>query len=92
MSYVYLRSSNPPPLDNRELSRTYNILEASRKLGIKNLVLASSETLLGLPFAPWVPDYIPVDENSPRRPESAYSLSKLVGEVALLPPTTPGTR
>ncbi|EPS95229.1 NAD-binding protein [Fomitopsis schrenkii] len=60
---------------------TYNILEASRKLGIKNLVLASSETLLGLPFAPWVPDYIPVDENSPRRPESAYSLSKLVGEV-----------
>ncbi|KAH9920775.1 uncharacterized protein B0H18DRAFT_956908 [Fomitopsis serialis] len=60
---------------------TYNILEASRKLGIKNLVLASSETLLGLPFAPWIPDYIPVDENSPRRPESAYSLSKLVGEV-----------
>ncbi|KZT13316.1 NAD(P)-binding protein [Laetiporus sulphureus 93-53] len=60
---------------------TYNILEASRKLGIKNLVLASSETLLGLPFSPWLPDRIPVDENSPRRPESAYSLSKLVGEV-----------
>ncbi|PCH41802.1 NAD(P)-binding protein [Wolfiporia cocos MD-104 SS10] len=60
---------------------TYNILEASRKLGIKNLVLASSETLLGLPLNPWLPDYIPMDENSPRRPESAYSLSKLVGEV-----------
>ncbi|KAI0951775.1 hypothetical protein AcV7_007779 [Taiwanofungus camphoratus] len=60
---------------------TYNILEASRKLGIKNLVLASSETLLGLPLNPWLPDSIPMDENSPRRPESAYSLSKLVGEV-----------
>ncbi|CCM06517.1 uncharacterized protein FIBRA_08789 [Fibroporia radiculosa] len=60
---------------------TYNILEASRKLGIKNLVLASSETLLGLPLNPWLPDRIPMDENSPRRPESAYSLSKLVGEV-----------
>ncbi|EED82578.1 predicted protein [Postia placenta Mad-698-R] len=60
---------------------TYNILEASRKLGIKNLVLASSETLLGLPLNPWLPDYIPMDENSPRRPETAYSLSKLVGEV-----------
>ena len=71
------------------LHRTYNILEASRKLGIKNLVLASSETLLGLPFAPWVPDYIPVDENSPRRPESAYSLSKLVGEVPLRSPSSP---
>jgi len=60
---------------------TYNILEAARKLGIKNLVLASSETLLGLPLNPWLPDRIPMDENSPRRPESAYSLSKLVGEV-----------
>ncbi|GBE87497.1 hypothetical protein SCP_1101740 [Sparassis crispa] len=60
---------------------TYNILEASRKLGIKNLVLASSETLIGLPLDPWLPEYIPMDENSERRPESAYSLSKLVGEV-----------
>ncbi|EGN94385.1 hypothetical protein SERLA73DRAFT_162999 [Serpula lacrymans var. lacrymans S7.3] len=60
---------------------TYNVLEASRKLGIKNIVLASSETLIGLPLDPWVPDRIPVDETADRRPESAYSLSKLVGEV-----------
>ncbi|KDQ62136.1 hypothetical protein JAAARDRAFT_122584 [Jaapia argillacea MUCL 33604] len=60
---------------------TYNLLEAARKLGIKNIVLASSETLLGLPLDPWVPDYIPMDENSPRRPESAYALSKLLGET-----------
>jgi len=60
---------------------TYNILEASRKLGIKNLVLASSETLLGLPLDPWFPERIPMDESSERRPESAYSLTKLLGEV-----------
>jgi nucleoside-diphosphate-sugar epimerase len=29
---------------------TYNIFEACRKLGIKNIVSASSETLIGLPL------------------------------------------
>ena len=60
---------------------TYNVLEASRKLGIKNVVLASSETLIGIPFDPHPPEYLPIDEAIPRRPESAYSLSKLVGET-----------
>jgi len=60
---------------------TYNILEASRKLGIKKVVIASSETLIGLPFDPHMPASLPITEESERRPESAYSLSKLVGEV-----------
>jgi nucleoside-diphosphate-sugar epimerase len=59
---------------------TYNVFEAARRLGIRNLVWASSETLLGLPFdSP--PAAIPIDEEAPPRPESAYSLSKLMGEV-----------
>src|ERR1700737_792974 len=58
---------------------TYNVFEAVRKLGIKNVVWASSETLLGLPFdVP--PPYLPVDEEYPARPETSYSLSKLLGE------------
>jgi len=60
---------------------TYNVLEACRKLAIKNVVLASSETLIGIPFDPHLPEYLPIDEDTPRRPESAYSLSKLVGET-----------
>jgi nucleoside-diphosphate-sugar epimerase len=45
---------------------TYNVFEAARTLKIKNLVWASSETLLGLPFnVP--PPYIPVDEEYPAR-------------------------
>ena len=59
---------------------TYNVFEAARRLGIKNVVWASSETVLGLPFDT-PPPYIPVDERYPGRPESAYSLSKLVGET-----------
>ena len=59
---------------------TYNVFEAARRLGIKTVVWASSETVLGLPFDT-PPPYIPVDERYPGRPESAYSLSKLVGET-----------
>src|SRR4029079_16655946 len=29
---------------------TYNMFEAARRLGVKNVVWASSETVLGLPF------------------------------------------
>jgi nucleoside-diphosphate-sugar epimerase len=58
---------------------TYNVFEAVRRLGIKNVVWASSETLLGIPFnVP--PPYLPVDEEYAARPETSYSLSKLLGE------------
>jgi nucleoside-diphosphate-sugar epimerase len=50
---------------------TYNVFEAARRLAIKNIVWASSETVLGLPFdVP--PPYVPVDEEYPGRPETAY--------------------
>lgn len=58
---------------------TYYIFEAARQRGIKNIVWASSETVLGLPFDT-PPPYAPLDEDYPGRPESAYSLSKLLGE------------
>jgi nucleoside-diphosphate-sugar epimerase len=58
---------------------TYHVFEVARRLGIKNVVWASSETVLGLPFdVP--PPYVPVDEEYVGRPETAYSLSKLLGE------------
>lgn len=58
---------------------TYNVFEAARRLGIRNVVWASSETLLGLPYD-IKPPYLPVDEECEARPETAYSLSKLMGE------------
>jgi nucleoside-diphosphate-sugar epimerase len=83
---VHLAAIPAPGLvPNAELFRintlsTYNVFEAARRLGIKNVVWASSETVLGLPFDT-PPPYIPVDERYPGRPETAYSLSKLVGET-----------
>jgi nucleoside-diphosphate-sugar epimerase len=58
---------------------TYNIFAAARHLGVRNIVSASSETVLGLPFdVP--PPYVPLDEDYPPRPESSYALSKAIGE------------
>lgn len=58
----------------------YNVFEACRRLGIKHVVYASSETVLGLPFDE-PPPYVPADENYPLLPNSAYSLSKVLSET-----------
>ncbi|MEO8094188.1 MAG: NAD(P)-dependent oxidoreductase [Pseudolysinimonas sp.] len=72
------RLSDVATFHNNMLS-TFNVLNAARKLGVKRIVTASSETVLGLPFdVP--PPYIPVDEEYPARPESTYSLVKHLEE------------
>jgi len=58
---------------------TYNVFQAARRAGIKKVVYASSETVLGLPFD-IDPPYIPVDEEYAARPESTYSLVKHLEE------------
>lgn len=63
--------------ENNILS-THHVLQAARRAGVKRLVTASSETLLGLPFdVP--PPYIPVDEDV-TAPNSTYSLVKHLEE------------
>lgn len=58
---------------------TYNVLRAAQVLGIRNVVTASSETVLGLPFdVP--PPYVPVDEEYDVLPQSTYSLGKSLEE------------
>jgi nucleoside-diphosphate-sugar epimerase len=75
---------------------TYNVFSAATSIGLERIVWASSETVVGLPFGnrharnlldPAAalghvrePDYVPIDEDHPRRPHSSYSLSKVLGE------------
>jgi nucleoside-diphosphate-sugar epimerase len=59
---------------------TYNVFEAARLLGLRRVVWASSETILGLPFDREQPAYAPIDEEHPAYPESSYALSKLLSE------------
>jgi nucleoside-diphosphate-sugar epimerase len=59
---------------------TYNVFQAAVAHRMKRVVWASSETVLGLPFD-IPPAFAPIDESIEPRPESSYSLSKLVGET-----------
>jgi len=60
---------------------TYAVFTAAVQLGLSRVVWASSETLIGLPFLREDPQYAPIDEEHPLRPESHYALSKLAGEA-----------
>jgi nucleoside-diphosphate-sugar epimerase len=61
------------------MNSTFNVFQAARRAGIKRIVYASSETLLGIPFE-IDPPYLPVDEEYPSRPESMYSVVKHLEE------------
>ncbi|MET0734274.1 MAG: NAD(P)-dependent oxidoreductase [Microbacterium sp.] len=64
---------------HNNMTATFNVFWAAVRLGIRRIVYASSETVLGLPFdVP--PPYIPVDEEYAPRPESVYSLVKTLEE------------
>jgi nucleoside-diphosphate-sugar epimerase len=58
---------------------TYHVIQSARRAGIRRIVTASSETVLGLPFDE-PPPYAPVDEQYDTRPESVYSLGKHLEE------------
>ena len=63
------------------IAATHNVFAAARRAGIRNVVWASSETVLGLPFGDRAdPPYLPVDEEYPPRPNSTYSLVKTLEE------------
>jgi nucleoside-diphosphate-sugar epimerase len=62
------------------ITATYNVFAAAHAAGISNVVWASSETLLGIPFDT-PPPYIPLDEDYPARPESRYALVKHLEET-----------
>ncbi|HVC24477.1 MAG TPA: NAD(P)-dependent oxidoreductase [Acidimicrobiales bacterium] len=64
------------------LMMTFNCVEAAVRWGVSRFVNVSSETAPGFFFAerPFAPDYLPVDEDHPLRPQDPYALSKVFGE------------
>ena len=63
---------------------TLNCLEAATKVGASRFVLASSEAVLGFAYRrrEFKPDYFPIDERHPLRPQDSYGLSKIAAEEA----------
>lgn len=61
---------------------TYNVIEAAMKLGIKKVVIASSETTYGICFSDGRvnPKSFPLEEDYDVDPMDSYGLSKVVNE------------
>lgn len=72
----------PHVVFQNNLMATFNMIEAAVRLGVRRFVNISSETVPGFFFAerPFLPDYAPVDEEHPIRPQDPYALSKYFGE------------
>src|SRR3954451_8109130 len=64
---------------------TYHVGEAAGRLGLRKMVAASSINAIGITMAErqFNPQYLPIDEEHPRLPQDAYSLTKLLDEEIL---------
>ncbi len=62
---------------------TYNVIEASVKLGIPKVIFASSETTYAVCFADGElkPDFVPIDETHATVPHDSYAMSKVCNEM-----------
>lgn len=61
---------------------TYNVIEAAVKLGIRKIIIASSETTYGICFSDGQtnPKSLPLEEDYDVEPMDSYGLSKVVNE------------
>jgi nucleoside-diphosphate-sugar epimerase len=61
---------------------TFNVLEAAARVGVPQVVMASTDSTLGFVFAThdFDPEYLPIDEEHPLKPQDPYGLSKALGE------------
>lgn len=77
------RAAAPDVTFNTNVQGTWNALQAAENAGVRRVLLASSDSTVGLFYnlGDWVPQYLPVDESHPVRPTEFYSLSKEVSEV-----------
>src|ERR671938_797928 len=79
-------TSNPPHVVfQNNLMATFNTLEAAIRFGVSSFVNVSSETVPGFffPERPVLPDYVPVDEEHPIRPQDPYATAKYFGELLM---------
>ncbi len=79
-------TGNPPHVVfQTNIMATFNMVEAAIRFGVKRFVYISSETVPGFffPERPDRPDYAPVDEEHPIRPQDPYALSKWFGELLM---------
>jgi UDP-glucose 4-epimerase len=69
--------SNPGFFFQQNVASAITMLEVLRAAGIKNFVFSSSAAVYG------VPEQVPIDEDSPKKPVNSYGETKLMLEQAL---------
>jgi nucleoside-diphosphate-sugar epimerase len=76
--------SNPEQILHTNVVGTGYLLEAAEKFGVQRFALASTCCTFGFYFAkhPFDPDYLPLDEKHPVKPQDLYGLSKVLCEEA----------
>jgi len=69
---------------NYNVTISYNVVAAAFAAGVKKLAMGSSLAIYGFYYPSRLsePDYLPVDEGHPLRPQDPYGISKLVAEHA----------
>ena len=67
---------------SNNVSATYNVLRAAADSKVTRVVIASSTAAFGFIYAKnlWAPEYLPLDESHPSKPQDSYGLSKVLGE------------
>ena len=77
---------NPPHVVfHNNLMGVFNTLEAATRFEVPRFVNISSETVPGFffPEREFLPDYAPVDEDHPIRPQDPYATAKYFGELLM---------
>lgn len=77
--------NTPATVFQNNIMSTFNMIEAAVRSGVSRFVNISSETVPGFffPERPFLPKYVPVDEEHPIHPQDPYALSKYFGELLM---------
>lgn len=61
---------------------TFCVLEAARRAKVSKIIFSSSDTVLGMAQSQnlFPPEYLPIDEQHPLKPQDPYGISKFLGE------------
>lgn len=78
-------AGSPQKIIELNVQGSCNVLEAALRMGVRRVVLCSSDSVMGNTVWPnhfWCPDVLPVRESHTLRPADPYALSKLMAEEA----------
>lgn len=73
-------TGTPEKVFEVNLQGTKNVLEAAREHSVQKVIVLSSVDVFGVFMGQGIPDYLPLDDNHPLRPQGPYAESKVAVE------------